>query len=251
MSNEESLHQEHLGIEHSGDNPGRLAALARRSARALYTFAGIQAELDKNPYREAHHRRQAVLIHTPKTAGNSAAAIVYGLASRQLGGHTPARTFQQYSPALFQEYLVFATVRHPFDRLRSAFQYLKSGGMGSADRRWARRYLSDFATFGEFMRGLERPPVRERILRYTHFLPQTHYLCGPDNTVIVDQLVRAENFEADMRKVCQKLDVDFANTFLNVTSGSQISTERQDPLEVVCFSIYRDDYLTLNYEVRS
>jgi hypothetical protein len=173
------------------------------------------------------------------------------LTSRELGGHTPATAFQHYSPALFQEYFIFATVRHPFDRLRSAFEYLKRGGMFPTDQRWARRRLSEFSTFGEFMRGLERPRVRERILSFTHFLPQTHYLCGPDNTLIVDQLVRVETFATDMRKVCQKLDVDFTNKVLNATAEKPLGTGQRDPLEAICYQIYRDDYLTLGYETRT
>ncbi len=225
---------------------------ARKAARILYRVAGIEDEPRPNPYREAHHRTRSVFIHVPKTAGNSVARMLYSVPSSHLSGHTPARNFRDYSPGLYANYLVFATVRHPWDRLHSAYRYLKAGGMTPADRRWAARHLSAFDNFGAFVRASQDGALRQALFSGVHFRPQTDFLCDAEGRPIVDTLVRVDDFASGMGAVCRRLSLDFAPVHLNAAPpGTDAAAEAPPELERICFSLYARDYEVLGYRPHS
>ena len=66
-------------------------------------------------------------------------------------------TLKEYStvfePATFQSYFKFTFVRNPYDRLVSAFHYLKQGGMNEKDKAFKEQELSSFENFGDFVRN--------------------------------------------------------------------------------------------------
>ena len=222
--------------------------LARKAARLLYRAAGIEAELAPFPFHEAHHARAAVYIHVPKTGGNTVTRLMFGLPSAALGGHNPAILFRDASPVLFQRYFVFATVRDPYERLQSAFAYLKAGGMSARDAAWARRHLSRFGSFADFVVALEDRRVRTRILTWIHFLPQSHFLCDDDGTLMTDYLIRMEEFDSGMKQVCDRLNVSHSSLHENAHPRPGPDDADQDArLREVCADIYAQDYKVLNY----
>ena len=174
--------------------------------------------------------------------------MIYGVWSGRVGAHTPAQTFREHSPALYASYFVFATVRHPFERLQSTFYYLKAGGRHEGDRRWAAENISQFDTFRQFVLALENDATRERVMRYVHFKPQTHFVCDADGKLMVETLVRTEEFETGMREVCRTLNIDFINQRINVTAPYAGRNEELTPdLEQICRALYPQDYDILQY----
>jgi hypothetical protein len=66
-------------------------------------------------------------VHVPKTAG---VAISLALFGNLAGEHASIRDYQTiYPKSVFERYVRFTFVRNPWDRLLSAFSFLKSGGM--------------------------------------------------------------------------------------------------------------------------
>jgi len=210
----------------------------------------MEGELARLAYPNAFHLTQSVYIHVPKTAGYSARQIVYGPYSVQLRGHVPARQYRGASPELFAKYFVFATVRHPLARLRSAYHFLSAGGMHKANRRWAAKNLSGFKGFSEFVRAMENKDVRDRIMRYPHFVPQSWFVCDESGKSIVDFLVRTESFETGMREVCRRLQVEYSDRRLNETVPRYpIDAPPDREIEQRCRDLYRQDYEVLGYEL--
>jgi hypothetical protein len=203
----------------------------------------------RSPYREIQLRTKTLFIHIPKTGGNSVTQMIYGLPALDVRPHVPARVYRDYSPELFAQFYVFATVRHPFTRMRSAYYFLRSGGMTSKDRRWARRHLKNYPTFAAFLQALCDEKVRAEILRYTHFVPQVHYLCDTDGSLLVKHLVRMEQFETEIEAVCRDLGLPFQARHENRTTlpDANRGGDSTSELEDICFDIYRRDYETLGY----
>ncbi|HEY1709044.1 MAG TPA: sulfotransferase family 2 domain-containing protein [Rhizomicrobium sp.] len=201
----------------------------------------------RSPYREIQLRTKTLFIHIPKTGGNSVTQMIYGLPALDVRPHVPARIYRDYSPELFAQFYVFATVRHPFTRLRSAYYFLHGGGMTSKDRRWARRHLQQYRTFAAFLQALRDEPVRSNVLRYTHFVPQVHYLCDTDDALLVKHLVRMEQFETGMEAVCHDLGRPFQARHENRTALPATGDDLAAGLEDICFDLYRQDYETLGY----
>ncbi|MFT4047460.1 MAG: sulfotransferase family 2 domain-containing protein [Solimonas sp.] len=142
-------------------------------------------------------RRQAIFIHIPKCAGNSVKRVIYG---KERFAHRDVRDLQRmFSPQDFSRYLKFTVVRNPWDRVVSAWHYLRSQDCPPGDQQWAAQHLSPYADFGDFVRnGLWRPEIRAK----HHFRPQVSYLRLPgQNELLVDHICRVETLQQDLDKV--------------------------------------------------
>lgn len=149
------------------------------------------------------YKSKTVFIHIPKTAGISLIKAIYD--DVNLEGH---RSFFFYNIALnmkSEKYFCFSFVRNPFDRLYSAYMFLKKGGMNHIDRLLYKTYLSKFNDFEDFvLNGLDN----NIIFKIIHFIPQHEFLCDRRGNVMVDFIGRFENLEDDVRFLSDKFKKD-------------------------------------------
>lgn len=143
--------------------------------------------------------RKAIFVHIPKAAGVS---VCRGLFGNLGAAHTSVSQYRVvFTPRELAEFFKFAFVRNPWDRLHSAYYYLRSGGMNELDQKFAAAELS-FDSFDEFVRrGLRRRGVR----RYTHFVPQHRLVCLPGRRPLLDFVGRFENLERDYERVAEQI----------------------------------------------
>ena len=105
-------------------------------------------------FREFDTRR-AIFIHIPKCAG---IAIKKALFNDLSGSHTKLSTYCRiFEPHLILTYFKFTFIRNPWDRLVSAYHFLRAGGYNEADRRWFARELGSYRDFDDFVRNWLRP----------------------------------------------------------------------------------------------
>ena len=83
-------------------------------------------------------------------------------------------------------------MRNPYDRLVSAFHYLKNHTRSERDRAWAAGALGEAADFAGFVRRLAEPGFSDRVLAWLHFQPQWYYLCDREGRLLVDEVARLE-----------------------------------------------------------
>lgn len=144
---------------------------------------------------------KSIFIHIPKAAGVSICKTLYG---NLAGGHTAVDKYQYvFSKAEFYSYFRFTFVRNPWDRLFSAYNFLKNGGLNDVDKKWAEMNLSPYNNFQQFVKkGLRL----KNITNYIHFIPQYKFLCLPDTSIMpIDYLGFFENIEKDFVYVSQKV----------------------------------------------
>jgi hypothetical protein len=162
-------------------------------------------------------------------------------------GHYRLMTFQNvFGQTDYEEYFKFAFVRNPWDRLLSAYFFLRQGGFNSADQRWAEQHLGGYRDFGAFVRDWVTP---DNIRSWVHFRPQTDYLLGPDGVPDTDFIGRFENLESDFEQVCDRLGIHRRLTSFNVGSrGKRPYTDFYDAetRELVA-DVYRQDVIRLGY----
>jgi chondroitin 4-sulfotransferase 11 len=133
-------------------------------------------------------RRELQFVHVPKTGGISVATAL-GL---PLHGHFRLEPDRRFA---------FAFVRHPLDRLASAFAYLAAGGSTNQDAIDAYELLPGFAgDFGRFVEDLHARP--ERYLHQQHFRPQTYWLEPLER---LHFLGRFERLKTDFTRLCKKI----------------------------------------------
>ncbi len=138
-------------------------------------------------------RTNSVFVHLPKTAGVSISRALYG--SLGMGHLTLGEFGTIFRSYAFGRMFKFTFVRNPFDRIHSAYHFLRSGGMGGLDAEFDRQVLKNFPTFEQFvLQGLEQ----EKVAGFWHFLPDTHFLsCEAGGPVDLDFIGRYETLEED------------------------------------------------------
>jgi hypothetical protein len=150
------------------------------------------------------------------------------------------------------EYFKFAVVRNPYDRIYSAWKY---------SQRAASRGLKDYHdcnNFEEFVTS--RLIDAEGYVTNSHWTPQVPAMKDitsiKDNKLLLDYIVRLENFESNLDTLYEKLNFpDFIiNTFkkrLQHKSNMNTKGERQgytDHMRQVIANYYHEDFKLLGYD---
>lgn len=146
---------------------------------------------------------KAIFVHVPKCAGVSIAKSIFG---NLAGGHATLDEYVNiFEPKCIVNYFKFTIVRNPWDRLVSAFHFLKKGGFNEEDKDWARSELEQFNNFDEFVKGWLN---KENIWKWPHFRPQYHYIIEKKEKVQMDFVGFLENIDEDFQYITRRLGVD-------------------------------------------
>jgi hypothetical protein len=147
-------------------------------------------------------RTKSLFVHVPKTGGVSISSALYGCLGM---GHLPIREYRKLlRPRAFARMFKFTFVRNPFDRIHSAYRFLRTGGMGELDAEFNQRILDQFRNFEHFViEGLEC----EEVVRFWHFVPQIHFLGGDAAAVAdLDFIGRYEMLKEDFNSVRRRVN---------------------------------------------
>lgn len=203
-------------------------------------------DTDDNFSLKPFDQYKCIFIHIPKTAGISISKCLFGNLG---GGHKKIEIYQiVFNKIEFDTYFKFTFVRNPWDRLVSAYFYLKNGGMDNRDRIWAERNLLSFVDFDSFVNEWVN---RRNIETYKHFIPQFKYFCEPGNdTPQVDYIGYFENLEVDFNTVKMKLGLDSGLMHLNKTINKNIDYRNYytDTTKDIVADVYQKDIRLLGYD---
>jgi len=128
---------------------------------------------------------------------------LYGVSGR---GHPWSIEYFLDNPEKWRKFFKFSVVRNPWDRLVSAFHFLKDGGRNAFDARFTQNNLHDCANLSQFLKKLQDPIFARHILRATHFRPQHHFLLGPSGHIEVDCLLKFETLATDYERLRRHID---------------------------------------------
>jgi hypothetical protein len=156
-------------------------------------------------YHGAFDSNKCIFVHIPKAAGSSVSLSLFGFQV----SHRTAIEYQFDDPVKFTEYYKFTFVRNPWDRLVSAYFFLKQGGMDERDQKWAEENLSHIDSFERFVKEWVTP---ENIIKKNHFRPQYLYINNGEigsRTILVDYVGRIEEMDADFSHISKKIGSGF------------------------------------------
>ena len=139
-----------------------------------------------------------LFIHIPKAAGMVIQKIVENL-NEDMGPSNEVclhKKVTRYRKSYRDRHYVFSFVRNPFDRLVSAYFFLKAGGIHRHDRRRARKLANDFNTF------VKEDLLSKPINRILHFHPMVHWLDAE-----IDFIGKFENLQEDFNTICDKIGI--------------------------------------------
>jgi hypothetical protein len=189
---------------------------------------------------------RCIFVHIPKCAGISVSRTLFG----NLGGaHLTVPHYQLiFSEREFEEYFKFTFVRNPWDRLVSAFRFLKRGGVNPGDWAWARDNLGRYDGFDEFVR---RWVNRRSVHRWKHFVPQHRFVCEPgDEVTRVNFVGYFENLGEGFEHVRRRLGVPTRLKHLNPTRGRSLDYRDAYTAETrdIVAEVYAEDIRIFGYD---
>jgi hypothetical protein len=189
---------------------------------------------------------KCIFIHIPKAAGIS---IGYSIFGRHTGNHTTIAEYQiVFSSEEFESFFKFTFVRNPWDRLLSAFLFLKEGGRNKSDYRWAEEHLSPFKSFDDFVvEWINRRNINKGI----HFKPQYEFITIPQGLKLeVDFVGFFENVNNDYEYIQNKLRIGKKLILENKTHGkrSDYRSYYSDRMIEIVSDVYSEDIEFFGYD---
>ena len=192
-------------------------------------------------------KHRCIFVQIPKVAGVSISNSLFG---RHTGNHATVADYQiVFNKNEFSSFYKFAFVRNPWDRLVSAYIYLKSGGMNPRDSKWADEYLSSLKNFNDFVLNWLN---RNNIYKGIHFLPQYKFITSSNRlSPDVDFVGFFENIDNDYSYIRNLLQLgDEKLAFRNKTPGKlqdYRSYYNNKTIQIVS-EVYKEDIELLGYD---
>ncbi len=165
----------------------RLKTRVNRHEKGMFSLCG---------FTQTH----SIFVHITKSAGTSVAESLYGV----LPSHYAAWQYRViFGRRTFNKYFKFTFVRNPWDRLYSAYSFLKNGGWDENDRLWAEKQLTGIENFDQFVLEWLTP---ERLYSHIHFQPQHPFLFDEKGNLLVDFIGYYESLVSDFRYVADRVN---------------------------------------------
>jgi hypothetical protein len=187
--------------------------------------------------------KEVIFIHVPKAAGTSVALSLYG---RSIS-HVSAKKFKKYFPKNFEGIFTFSIVRNPYERLYSAYMFLRSGGTKEVPTNTKKIYMSDeLDSFEKFVVNY----ISKVNLKNEDYVlqPQFWFTHGNDKNQLVDKVWKLRNI-LDFVNHYTKLDPDYVLPHHNMTGNFKTIKEVYTPeMKELVDEIYSSDFELFNYK---
>ena len=85
------------------------------------------------------------------------------------------------------------------------------------------------------------------IYHFTHFIPQTYFLCDKKGEAVVDYIAKFETMESDFNRICDILGQDTHLPHVNKTTLSR-QTTLSDASKLKLKKLYSQDFNLLGYD---
>lgn len=206
----------------------------------------------ENPYTSEFEKTGTIFIHIPKNAGTSIAQTLY----RQPVGHIPISRYKAFDDEKFQKYFKFAVVRNPWDRLYSAYKYLKAreGKPYWLDGQFANKYLKGLDTFESFVLELSKKTYRNSVLTFKHLIPQNFWITlpGSRNLHQMDEIIQFERLKKDLNRTLKRAGLKPDRELLHERKTKKKSYEEvysNEMIDIVA-NIYQKDIRLFDYSFK-
>lgn len=153
----------------------------------------------------------------------------------------------EYGGPKVRQLFSFTFVRNPWDRLVSAYFFLKAGGMVKygQDRLFAEQVISKYKSFDEFVREWIN---HSNVCKQIHFVPQVDFVLDKDGRVGVDFVGRFENIVEDFRIVAERAGAGRRELLsVNATGHSDYRSYYSAQAKAIVAEVYGNDIEMFQY----
>lgn len=181
-------------------------------------------------------------VHIPKTGGNSVKKILDGylidITYKKPNRYAGHQIHREEVPGITS----FTITRNPYDRVVSAFYFLKSPHRKLQDREDANKWCN-FDTFEEFC--LDVNGLQSACKEQLHFLPQYTFI--PNGVHMIGSLENLDNF---IELLSDKFNIPIGESVHLNKSNRKSWLEYYTNSEVIDIvnECYKEDFLRFNYK---
>ncbi|ELN0518793.1 sulfotransferase family 2 domain-containing protein [Campylobacter coli] len=198
-------------------------------------------------FKDFHDKYKCIFIHVPKVAGSSIERVIYQT-DKWLVGHVKASDYTKFDKDKFDSYFSFGFVRNPYDRVVSAYHYLKNDSPDPCDIKWGRLHINNL-TFEEFILSLQDEEFKEEILSKNHFSFQYKYLCDKNMNILVNFIGKFEKLDNDFKKNLNILRRKDSLVHINKSKHLNYRDYYNSQTYKIIREIYRDDFEIFDYDL--
>lgn len=185
-----------------------------------------------------------IFIHVPKCGGLSIHDPNYS----RYGHDLRQKNFKFYKDSQQRNDVQFSFtfVRNPWDRLVSAYHYLKNGGSGAqpGDAVDYESLLSQYSSFEDVVLNWNY-----NLFNQIHLKPQWEWICDDNGNLIVDFVGKFEHLQADYNTVCDIIKIPRKKLPHTNRSEHKPYTEYYNAeTRKIVSEIYAKDIELFNYE---
>lgn len=151
------------------------------------------------PHSDLH---RCTFVHIPRNAGTSICLAL----DLHPGIHRPWAFYREQNPERWADYLSFAVIRNPWERLASCYRYARTARSYHHDASTGNAHpdhaLLSTLTFAQALRLLGTPH-----LQHPGWLPQADWICDATGRVQVNHLLRYESLADDWACLFSGIDL--------------------------------------------
>lgn len=159
-----------------------------------------------------------IFVHIPKNAGSSIVRALYGEPIL----HNSAQYYRAVNGKTWSELPSCAILRDPTERFISAYNYLRYDSRRTHDREFGDTILARYEDAQDCANAMVADPaIRQEIMRWSHFRPQSEFICDRNGKVMVSFLGSMQYMEHFVHALNQVSGKTIALTIANVGTRSK------------------------------
>jgi chondroitin 4-sulfotransferase 11 len=199
----------------------------------------------RDPYSKWEDELECIFIHVPKAAGKSVSKALLGAPNGT--GHNKMYCYER-NKQKFSKYKKITVVRNPWDRLVSAFHYIKQFDKASNDRIFFDKYIGQDASFEIFLMRMKDAEYSKKIMEWEHFTPQVEFLRGSNGDIDFDFIARFESLENDYKTLMGIVNprASVLNK-INASDHSYYKKHYTEEMVNIVATLYEQDIRAFNY----
>lgn len=206
-------------------------------SKFLYLFQQKRLLKSKGPNAlKTFEKHKTIFFHIPKTGGNS---IFESLFEKEQWGHRDVAYYRfVFGKKKFETYFKFCLVRNPYERLYSAYSFLKKGGMNNNDQAFCSTYLNEYNSFEDFV---ENGLFKKEVIDWVHFKPQSSFVLNKKGKLAVDFVGKLENIEIDFNRLKTILKKE-NTTLAHLNKSKKEALVLTDSCKKIIRAAYKEDF---------
>ena len=195
-------------------------------------------------------KHKIIFLHIPKTGGSSI-ELAFGLFTFNNGYRIDNNikamhhfTWEEYKNYLgqkkYDEYYKFTIIRNPYNKVISDYFWLKN----IAKLEYDNFQNKSFDEYLDYCDHLVKNNLYNLTLFHDHFMPQHKFIYNDKNKLMIDKILRFENFDYIEKFIKIKYNININHINKNETKNNIILNDIQ---KNKIYNIYKNDFILLKY----